>query len=163
GAGPDGLPTKKALLQVRQISGFNAMGFNNPATLEQWRAAIAAQYACLTFVDVQIGRVLAALDTKGLADDTIVVLWSDHGFMLGEHFMWRKGLLYDADNKCACIVRAPAITKPGSVCKRIVESVDLYPTLTELCRLPTADHIEGASFAPLLKNPELPGKKAALV
>lgn len=163
GAGPDGLPTKKALLEARKVSGFNATGFNNPATVEQWRAAIAAQYACLTFVDVQIGRVLDEIDAAGRADETIVILWSDHGFLMGEHFLWRKGLLYDADNKSAFIVRAPGAMQPGTVCSRIVETVDLYPTLTDLCGLTTPEHIEGRSFKPLLTQPDLPWKRAALI
>jgi iduronate 2-sulfatase len=163
GALPDGMPTKKIFNQIRKESGFNAMGFNNPATLEQWREAIAAQYACLTFVDVQIGRILDAIEEKGMARDTIVVLWSDHGFMLGEHFFWRKGQLYDTSCRSACIIRAPGISKGGAVCRRIVEGVDLYPTLLELCGLPAANHVEGVSFAPLLKNPDLPWKKGSLI
>ena len=162
-AKPDGLPTAKTLNRIRKESGFNATGFNNPATLEQWREAIAAQYACLTFVDEQIGRVLEALQKSGAENDTMVILWSDHGFMLGEHFFWRKGQLYDTSTKCALVVRAPGVTQPGSVCRRVVESVDLYPSLLELCGLPAAAHVEAASFVPLLKNPELPWKTGSLI
>lgn len=100
---------------------------------------------------------------NGLAKDTIALLWSDHGFMLGEHFFWRKGQLYDPSTKCAFIIKALGVTKAGTVCHRVVESVDLYPSLLDLCGLPKADHAEGVSFVPLMKNPELPWKKGSLI
>ena len=118
---------------------------------------------CLTFVDAQLGRIFEELDKTERGRQTIVLVWSDHGFMLGEHFYWRKGQLYDANSKCAFLMRAPGVTKSGAVCRRIVEGVDIYPTLLELCGLPPASHAEGISFVPLLGEPELPWKKGSLV
>ncbi|MGC3971681.1 MAG: hypothetical protein QM775_31350 [Pirellulales bacterium] len=91
------------------------------------------------------------------------MVWSDHGFLLGEHFMWRKGLLYDVDCKSAFILRAPGRVSPNTMCERIVETPDIYPTLADLCGLPKPTHLEGVSFAPLLRDPRLPWKKASLI
>lgn len=138
-------------------------GDHKTFTPKMWREAIAAHYACLTFVDAQAGRVLRALEATGRADNTIVVVWSDHGFLLGEHFMWRKGPLYDLGDQVALIMRAPGITQAGSVCRRPVESIDIFPTLFDLCGIPMPDRCEGMSMRPLLQNPTGPWKKGALI
>ncbi len=151
GAGPDGLPKGRKLSTL------------NPHTPEQWRAAIAAHLACLSFIDAQVGRVLEALDDTGRARDTIVVLWSDHGFMLGEHFLWRKGPLREESTRVALIVRAPGVTKPGTACTRPVETIDLFPTLFDLCGVPPPEGIEAVSMKPLLADPARPWKKGALM
>jgi arylsulfatase A-like enzyme len=135
----------------------------NPHTPEQWREAIAAHYACLTFIDAQVGRVLDALEESGRADRTIVVIWSDHGFMLGEHFLWRKGPLYNESTQVALLMKAPGVTKPGSVCERAVESIDIFPTLIDLCGLPQPKGIEAVSMKKLLADPAMPWKKGALM
>ncbi|MFQ6131676.1 MAG: sulfatase [Armatimonadota bacterium] len=136
---------------------------HNPHTLEQWRAAIAAHYACTSFVDAQVGRVLQALEESGRADDTIVVIWSDHGFMLGEHFLWRKGPLYEESTRVLLLIRAPGLTTPGTACRRPVESIDIFPTLLELCGLPQPPNIEALSMRPLLQDPDHAWKKGALM
>jgi len=147
----DGMPVDKSQLDEK-----------NPHTLEQWREAIAAHYACLSFIDAQVGRVLDALERSGRADNTIVVLWSDHGFMVGEHFKWRKGQLYDHSVLVALIVKAPGVTRPGSVCKRPVESIDIFPTLFDLCGIPIPDGLEAISMKSVLENPDRPWKKGAI-
>lgn len=151
-AGPDGMPKDGRKLDEL-----------NPHTPEQWRKAIAAHYACLSFVDAQVGRVLDALEKSGRADNTIVAIWSDHGFMLGEHYMWRKGQLRDESTMVALMMRAPGVTKPGSVCKRPVETIDIFPTLLDLCGVPPPKGIEALSMRPLLENPDSPWKKGALM
>lgn len=151
GSDADGMPTDKSELSE-----------SNPHTLEQWREAIAAHYACVTFIDAQVGRVLEALAESSRAEDTIVVLWSDHGFMLGEHYRWRKGALYDIGVRVALLIKAPGITEPGSVCKRPVESIDIFPTLFELCGIAIPKGLEGISMRPLLKNPSMSWKKGAI-
>ncbi|MBN2449463.1 MAG: sulfatase [Lentisphaeria bacterium] len=151
GAGPDGMPGPGVFREY------------NPHTPEQWREAIAAHYACVTFVDAQIGRVLQAIEESGRADRTIVVIWSDHGFQLGEQFLWRKGPLRDHSNQVALLWRAPGVTTPGSVCPSPVESIDIFPTLMQLCGVPLPDDIEAASMVPLLRNPAAPWKKGALM
>ena len=150
-ADEQGMPTKAKLNKL------------NPHTPEQWRAAIAAHYATASFVDAQVGRVLEALEESGRADQTIVVIWSDHGFMLGEHFMWRKGPLRDESTQVLLLWRASGVTRAGSVCKRPVESIDIFPTLLDLCGVPFPDGIEAVSMKPLLQDPERPWKKGALM
>lgn len=148
---PDGMPRDKGKLSEKQ-----------PHTLTQWREAIAAEYACVTFIDAQVGRILDALEKSGRADNTIIVLWTDHGFMLGEHFMWRKGPLYDHSALVPLLIKAPGVTKPNSVCKRPVESIDIFPTLFELCGIPIPKGLEAISMVPLLKDPNRKWKKGAL-
>ena len=113
-----------------------------------------AYYACVSFIDAQVGRMLDALDQLGLTDNTIVVFWSDHGYHLGEHNgIWQKRTLFEQGAKAPLIIRAPNIKGNGQPCRRIVEFVDIYPTLTELANIPTPKEIEGQSLTPLLKNP----------
>ena len=121
------------------------------------RKALQAYYATLSFVDAQVGRLMAALERLDLADNTIVVLWSDHGYHLGEHNgIWQKRTLFEQAARTPLIIRAPNAKGNGTACTRIVEFVDIYPTLTDLAGLknpkgPIA--LEGRSLKPLLKNP----------
>jgi uncharacterized sulfatase len=140
-----------------------AAGQFNPDTPEERRAATAAHYACVSFVDAQIGRVLDALEASDARDDTIVVIWSDHGFMLGEHGRWRKGSVREQATRVVLLMRAPGVTIPGSVCSRPVESVDIFPTLFDLCGIPQPPGIEAISMRPLLEDPESEWKRAALM
>jgi iduronate 2-sulfatase len=130
---------------------------------KKWREAVAAQYATVTYIDAQIGRILDALDKSGRADNTIVVVWSDHGFELGEHFQWRKGSQYQHSAQVIFGMRVPGLTVAGDVCQRPVETIDLYPTLCDLCGLPAPSNLETVSMKPLLERPDGPWKKGALV
>ena len=122
-------------------------------TPERAREAIAAYYACISFMDDQLGRVLDALERLGLRDNTIIALWGDHGWHLGEKGMWAKGTLFDVAAHAPLIIVDPRRKPAGQGCPRTVEFVDIYPTLTELCGLPRPPGLEGASLAPLLENP----------
>lgn len=119
--------------------------------------AMQAYYACVSFVDAQVGRILDALDETGLADNTIVVFWSDHGYHLGEHNgIWQKRTLFEEGSRAPLIIRAPKAKGNGTPTKRIVEFIDLYPTLTELAGLKAPGNLPGRSLRPLLDNPAFP-------
>ena len=120
------------------------------------RKATQAYYACVSFIDAQVGRMLDALDEFGLTENTIVVFWSDHGYHLGEHAgIWQKRTLFEEGAAAPLIIRAPGMTGNGTACPRVVEFVDLYPTLTDLAALKTkpTQPIAGQSLVPLLMNP----------
>ena len=129
----------------------------------QKKQAIAAYHAMVTMADHHIGSILQGLEDLGLADSTIVVVTSDHGFQLNEHGgLWRKQFQFDESIRVPLIVRLPDGTGAGTVSKGIVELVDLYPTLIELTALPKPTHtLEGLSFVPLLNEPEQEWKSAA--
>jgi iduronate 2-sulfatase len=119
-----------------------------------------AYYACVSYVDAQIGKVLDALDSLGLTDNTIVILWSDHGFLLGEHSFWGKQNTLRESLRVPLIVSAPGLAKNDQA-DALIELVDLYPTICELAGLPKPDHLHGSSFVPVLQNPKRDWKQAA--
>ena len=124
---------------------------------------IRAYAACCTFADVQIGRVLDALDASPRRDNTIVVLWSDHGFHLGEKDHIEKFALWEKSNHIPFIVVAPGVTEPGSRCGTPVDLSVLYPTLLELAGLPADRNCDGVSIVPLLKDPRSKWDQPALM
>jgi len=127
--------------------------------------AMHAYYACLSFVDAQVGLLLDALDDLGLANDTLVVFWSDHGFHLGEHDgVWQKRTLFEESARAPLIVRLPGAAGNGTPCRRIVEFVDLYPTLVEAAGIgsPEGDELAGRSLLPLLADPLAPWEGGAV-
>ncbi len=117
-------------------------------------------YASVSYIDAQIGRLLDQLDSLGLAQNTIVVLWGDHGYKLGEHNSWAKMTNYQIDTHAPLIIRAPGTIPPNLQLSQMVEFVDIYPTLTELAGLPLPRHLQGVSALPLVKNPARPWKPA---
>lgn len=124
-------------------------------TPDQQREMIRAYYAATSFMDAQVGRVLDALEELGLAEDTIVVFTSDHGFMLGEHGQWMKNILWEPSARVPLIVRVPGRGKvAGKRSPRTVELLDIYPTLVELAGLPDYARNEGKSLTPLLARPD---------
>ncbi len=138
-------------------------GFPEDAALTdaQKRQAIAAYHATVTFADYQVGLLLDALKELNLDDSTVVMLVSDHGFHLGEHGgSWRKHTQFEETTRVPLIVRTPDAPR-GRSTQALVELVDLYPTLAELCGLPVPPDLEGISFCPLLKDPERAWKTAA--
>jgi len=128
---------------------------------EQIRELRHGYYACVSFVDAQIGRLLAELDRLGLRENTIVILWGDHGWHLGEQSLWCKNTNFELDARAPLIVSAPGRKVTGIKCNALVEFVDIFPSLCELAGLPIPSHVEGTSFAPLLDAPDKPWKSAA--
>lgn len=119
-----------------------------------WEQAVQAYLASVTFTDAQVGRLLDALEAGPHADDTIVVLWSDHGFHLGEKETWEKFTLWEESGRVPLMIRAPGVTEPRQRSDEPVSLLDLYPTLTDLCGLEANPETEGESLVPLLENPD---------
>ena len=130
-----------------------------PVSAQQARELKHAYYACVSFMDAQVGRVLKNLDDLGLSDNTIVILWGDHGWQLGEHGMWDKHSNFETSTHAPLIIRTPG-QNPART-NALVEFVDIYPTLCELCGLSVDDGLEGQSFAPLIEAPHRAWKEAA--
>jgi len=128
---------------------------------DQARACKLAYYATISFVDAQIGRVLAALDRLGLRESTVIVFWSDHGYHLGEHGLWFKRSCFEESTRVPLIIAPPGTKHAGQVCARTVELLDLYPTLADLAGLAPPKTLEGASLRPLLENPAAPWTRPA--
>ncbi|MBK1879344.1 sulfatase [Pelagicoccus mobilis] len=129
----------------------------------KWKEAVQAYLANVSYADACVGHVLDALEKSGRADNTIVVLWSDHGFHLGEKEHWEKYTLWERANRAPLIVKAPGVTDAGSVCSKPVSLIDLQPTLIELCGLPARDDIYGNSLLPLLKGDQANWDKPVLM
>ncbi len=120
-----------------------------------------AYFAGISYTDAQIGKVLDELKKLGLDKNTIVILWGDHGWKLGEHSTWGKHTNVENDVNAPLIISVPEMKNAGQHSKALVEHVDIYPTLSELAGLPLPSHLEGTSFAPLLDHPDQPWKTAA--
>jgi len=132
-------------------------------TPQQAREAIAAYYACLSFVDQNVGMILRALEESGLAEKTVVVFLGDHGFHLGDHGFWSKYSMLAETHRAPLVIRVPGAKANGQACDAIVEFVDLVPTLGEICGFKIPDKLEGLSFAPLFSDPAQPWKTASFI
>lgn len=127
-----------------------------------WKRAVRAYLASIAFADAQVGRLLDALDRSAHKDDTLVVLWGDHGWHLGEKKHWRKFALWEEATRAPLIFVVPGLTQPGRVCGHPVDFMNIYPTLADLCGLPVDDALEGVSLKPLLANPDTAWDRPAL-
>lgn len=154
---PTGAPTV-AGKRGGEITNYSPVPVDRDATFDPSlkRNLVHGYYASASFVDAQIGKVLDELDRLELTDNTIVVLWGDHGFHLGDLGIWTKHTNYEQANRIPILIAAPGTTKPGSSTRQPAESVDLFPTLIELAGLPAVDvpqSLDGVSLVPVLKNP----------
>jgi iduronate 2-sulfatase len=152
---PEGAPryAGKTLLELNQ---YEPVPQNPPLSEELQRKLIHGYYASLSYMDAQLGRVLDELDRLKLAEKTVVVLWGDHGYHLGDHGMWTKHTNYEQANRIPLIVVAPGVTKAKSESAALVETVDIYPTLCELAGLTPPrgpQPMDGKSLVPILKDP----------
>ena len=147
---------KVALKRGGEIAAFKPVPPNGEIDEELTRKLIHGYYASTSYVDAQIGKVTQALGELGLADNTILILWGDHGWHLGDLGIWTKHTNFEQANRIPIIVIAPGLAKPGSATGQLAETVDLYPTLAELAGLPAPSGpqpIDGVSLVPVLKNP----------
>ncbi|MDB6028129.1 MAG: Choline-sulfatase [Verrucomicrobiales bacterium] len=150
-----------AMIDWKELRNYTGMPQEGPVSDQQARELIRGYYAATSYMDAQLGKVLAALDKLGLRDNTIIILWGDHGWQLGEHGMWCKHTNYETSTHSVLMISTPTQKKRGAKTDALVEFVDIYPSLCELAGLPLTDGLEGKSFVPLLSNPKKSWKSAA--
>lgn len=153
--------TPFSLTNWGELRAYEGMPSKDDLTEEQARTLRHAYYACVSFTDANIGKLLDELDRSGLAKNTIVVLWGDHGWKLGEHNSWCKHTNFEMDAHAPLIIRVPGQKAPGGKTKALVEFVGIFPTLCDLAGIKTPWHTEGTSFAKYLDTPDAPGPTAA--
>jgi len=146
---------------ARELAAERRRDFELIRDAGQWRAAVRAYLASISFADAQVGRLLDELDASPHAADTIVVFWSDHGWHLGEKHHWHKMTLWERATRVPFIIAAPG--HDTARCARPVNLVDLYPTLIDLCGLPASPHaLDGQSLTPLLRDPTVPRERPSV-
>ena len=131
-----------------------------PVSPETARKLIHGYYACVSFIDAQLGRLLESLEECGLAENTIVVIWGDHGWQLGEHGMWNKHSCFETSMHTPLLIATPGVA--GGRTASLTEFIDIYPTLCELTALEPPAHLEGVSLVPWLRDPAAPSKPFAV-
>jgi iduronate 2-sulfatase len=148
-----------AIAATRQYQdyGFPKLGEENEARRREFTQAY---YACISFIDAQLGLILDAVRQAGEWENTIVVFMGDHGYNLGEHFMWGKVLLFEESARVPMIVRVPGVTR-GAQARGLVEMLDIFPTLAEVCAVAPPSNLPGRSLMPLLRDASAPGKEWA--
>ncbi|PQO25838.1 iduronate sulfatase [Blastopirellula marina] len=146
----------------REVRSYTDIPKKGAITHEQNLRLNHGYYAAISFFDTQVGKVLDELKKQGLVENTIVVLWSDHGLHLGEHDLWCKTSNFELDARVPLIISQPSMTNPGKQSNSLVELVDLYPTIVDLCGLAPQSAVEGTSLLPLLENPEKSVRSSAL-
>lgn len=157
-ARPDGAP-EIAFHQSTEILGPPAE--QKQPTHEQISCMRHGYFASISYLDAQVGKVVAALREEGLLENTLILFWGDHGYHLGEHGLWAKTSNFELDARVPLIIAPPQPKHPGAKTDALVEMLDLFPTVTALCDLPAAPGMEGASLAPLLADPAARVKPAA--
>ncbi len=150
-----------ALHNSGELRAYNDIPTKGKIPDEKALELIRGYYACTSYIDVQIGKVLSELDRLGLRDKTVIVLWGDHGWQLGEHGLWCKHTNFETSAHAPLICASPDQKAKGGKPRALTEFVDIYPSLVDLCGLPMPGGLEGTSFRPLMDNPDLPWKKAA--
>ena len=157
---PHGLPSAFNYTwgEMRAYYGIPQKG---PVSDETAVQLIRGYYACVSFIDAQVGRLLAELEKLGVADNTIIVLWGDHGWQLGEHGFWCKHTNFEVASRTPLLVVAPDV-EGGRVSRRLVEYIDIYPTLCDLAGLPKPSHLQGRSLSALLTDVDAKHKEAVI-
>jgi arylsulfatase A-like enzyme len=138
--------------------------YKNPPKMtdDQRRECVQAYRASISFMDMQVGHVVDALDRLGFADNTVIVFTSDHGYHMGEHGLWQKMSIFEESARVPLLIVAPNVPKKGTVARTPVGLIDLYPTLTELCGVKAPGNLQGQSLVPMLKEANVEGRGWAL-
>lgn len=150
---PKGAPPI-ALMSWGELRAYQGIPAKGPVNKQTALELMRGYYATVSYVDAQVGKIMAALKAEGLAENTIVVFLSDHGFKIGEHAMWCKHTNYEIDARIPFMIKAPSQALAAGHTGALVELLDLYPTLCDLAGLPRPDQCEGTSLMPLLKDPD---------
>lgn len=137
----------------RELGGYRDIPDDERVSAEQSRMLRHGYYACVSYIDAQVGRLLDTFERLGLQDNTIVVLWGDHGFALGEEDRWCKGTNFELDTRVPLLIRVPDMAAPGVPTGSLVEAVDIYPTIAALAGLTPPDDLDGHCLVPVLKDP----------
>jgi arylsulfatase A-like enzyme len=156
-------PFDPSELKIAPPIAYTSTNPNEGMTPRQHRECLRGYYAAISFVDAQVGRLLDALERLGLADNTTVVFWADHGWMVGEHGQWQKMKLFEPSARVPFMMAGAGVTAAGKACGRTSEHLDVYPTLVDICGLTGAPpNLQGRSLVPLLANPDAPWDRPAL-
>jgi iduronate 2-sulfatase len=161
---PKGAP-EIALKKYGELFGYADIPAGTPLTDDLVRQCMHGYYACISYADAQLGRLIAALKTAGIYDNTIIVLCGDNGYQHGNNGVWTKGVCWESTSRVPLLMKVPGILsrrsggakadgKNGQRSQAVVELLDIYPTLCEAAHLPVPEHCEGQSLLPLLKDPD---------
>jgi arylsulfatase A-like enzyme len=145
-----------------ELHAYPGVPKENPIPSEYARTLRHGYYACVSYIDAQVGRLLDALEKEGLADRTVVILWGDHGWQLGEHGLWHKHTNFEAATRAPLLISVPQSKTAGQKCDVPVEFVDVYPTLAELCGLGVPEKIDGTSLCELIEEPTASSTRVAI-
>ncbi|MBL9154551.1 MAG: sulfatase-like hydrolase/transferase [Verrucomicrobiales bacterium] len=145
-----------------ELHSYPGVPAGNPLPDDFARTLRHGYHACISYIDAQVGRLLDALEREGLADSTVVILWGDHGWQLGDHGLWHKHTNFERATRAPLIVSAPGFAGAGGTCRVPVEFVDIYPTLADVCGLPVPQDLDGESLRPYLADPAAPMQKPAI-
>ena len=139
---------------------YNRWG-RNPNTDTEFALEVRKAYAaCVSYADAQVGKLVAKLKDTGADSNTIIILWGDHGWHLGEHAIWGKHALFEESLRSPLIIHTPKMSRAGRSTEAIVETIDIYPTLCELAGIKIPDSIQGTSLTPHLARPSQPSRDA---
>ena len=154
------IDTPQIASNPKTLQAYEDISTAPPLSDEKTLELIRAYAANISYIDAQVGRILDQLDMLNLTEKTVIVFWGDHGFHLGEHGLWRKNTLFEVAVRSPLIVSIPGQSFPDRSTDSLVELIDIYPTLCNICQLPTPEEVEGISMTPLIEDPILPWKTA---
>ncbi|MEY4567042.1 MAG: hypothetical protein RLY14_2012 [Planctomycetota bacterium] len=158
---PDGAPSFVGHVNG-EVHNYAGVPKENPIPADFAKTLRHGYYACISYTDAQIGKLLDALARAGELDNTIIVLWGDHGWQLGDHGLWHKHTNFEIATRAPLLISMPGASTTGKKCTAPVEFIDVYPTLAELCQLPSPKNIDGASLSRFIQDPDAPATDVAI-